>query len=87
MDATLILLSQINGWHWGGGGSEFKLNWRYLSVLKQLGSNGMPTVLVNKSICKATDQSIVLAKLGETVYQIKSDERVTGGVANCMVWI
>lgn len=45
----------------------------------------MPTVLVNKSICKATDQSIVLAKLGETVYQIKSDERVTGGVANCMV--
>ncbi len=57
MGATLILLSQINARHRGGGGSEFKLNWWYLSVLKQLGDNGMPTVTVDEYTHKRGDRS------------------------------
>lgn len=54
MDAPIILLSQINAWH-RGGGSEFKLNRGYLSVLKQLASNGTPTVMVNKYVHEHRD--------------------------------
>lgn len=47
MDAALILLSQINAWQWGGD-EKFELNQHCLSVLKQLGANETPAVLVNK---------------------------------------